>query len=282
MKILLIGGNSALGQVLHPVLARFADVVVAGRSDCDVDLDLTWPPERFKLPKAVDTAINLAAHFGGGEVASMLAAEEVNALGTLKLAQACHHAKIRHLVQISSIYAGLSEASSFYSSYAVSKRHGEELAQLYCRSVSLPLTVLRPAQFYGEGESFRRHQPFLYALLDKAQGGDEIVLHGRNDAIRNYIHVSDVAEVIARVAQQRIEGRYNCAALSNVRISEIAAAAVSVFDSSSAIRFDPDSANIPDNAVAADDTLYRLIGYFPRISLARGLAGEAERRKASP
>ena len=43
----------------------------------------------------------------------MLAAEEVNALGTLKLAQACHHAKIRHLVQISSIYAGLSEASSF-------------------------------------------------------------------------------------------------------------------------------------------------------------------------
>jgi nucleoside-diphosphate-sugar epimerase len=280
MKILLIGGNSSLAQVLRPVLASFAEVLSAGRSGCDVDLDLAWPTERFELPEGMDAVIHLAAHFGGQDFASMLAAEEVNVLGALKLAHACHSLGVGQLVQVSSIFAGLDQNSPFYNSYALSKRHAEEMAQLYCRSAGLPLVILRPAQLYGEGESFRRHQPFLYTLLDSAQCGKDIVLYGRNDAQRNFIHVADVAEIIARVVQQRIEGHYECASLSNVRFSEIAAAAVAAFDSSSTIRFDASKADIPDNAFAADDTLYHRIGFFPQISLAEGLGREAERRKA--
>jgi nucleoside-diphosphate-sugar epimerase len=280
MKVLLAGGNSSLAQALRPALASFAEVITAGRSGCDVDLDMTWPAERFLLPEGVDAVIHLAAHFGGRDFVSMLAAEEVNVLGALKLAHACNCAGVGQLVQVSSIFAGLGEESPFYNSYAVSKRHAEELTRLFCRSAGLPLAILRPAQLYGEGESFRRHQPFLYALLDSAQCGKDIVLFGRNDAQRNFIHVADVAEVISRVVQQRIEGRYECASLSNACFSEIAAAAVAAFDSPSTIRFDEDKTDIPDNAFAADDTLYHRIGYFPQISLAQGLAREAERRKA--
>lgn len=282
MKILLAGGNSSLAQVLRPVLASFAEVLTAGRSGCEMTLDMDWPPERFELPGGVDAVVHLAAHFGGLDFASMLAAEEVNVLGALKLAHACDRAGVGQLVQISSIFAGLGEESPFYNSYALSKRHAEELTQMYCHSAGLPLAILRPAQLYGEGESFRRHQPFLYALLDTAQCGKDIVLYGRNDALRNFIHVADVAEIIARVVQQRIEGRYDCVSLSNVRFSEIAAAAVAVFDSASTIRFDADKADIPDNAFAADDALYRRISYFPQISLVQGLAREAARRKALP
>lgn len=282
MKILLVGGHSSLAQSLRPVLASFAEVLTAGRNGCDVELDLAWPAERFKLPQDVGAVIHLAAHFGGHDFASMLAAEEVNALGAIKLAHACQRSGGGHLVQVSSIFAGLGETSPFYNSYALSKRHAEELTQLYCRSVGLPLAILRPAQLYGEGATFRRHQPFLYALLDSAQRGEDIVLHGRNDARRNFIHVADVAEIIARVVQQRIEGRYDCASLTNVRFSEIAAAAVAAFGTASTIRFDASKPEIPDNAFAADDAFYRRIGYFPQISLAQGLAREAARRKALP
>lgn len=282
MKILLAGGHSSLAQVLRPVLASFAEVLTAGRSGCDITLDLSWPAERFELPEDVEAVVHLAAHFGGRDFASMLAAEEVNALGALKLAHACHRAGAAQLVQISSIFAGLGEDSPFYNSYALSKRHAEELTQMYCRSVGLPLAILRPAQLYGEGEAFRRHQPFLYALLDSAQCGRDIVLFGRNDALRNFIHVADVAEIVARVVQLRIEGRYDCASLTNVRFSEIAAAAVAAFGSASSIRFDADKADIPDNAFDADDALYRRIGYFPQISLVQGLAREAARRRALP
>ena len=201
-------------------------------------------------------------------------------LGALNLAHACARAQVGHLVQVSSIFAALDEASPFFNSYALSKRHGEELARLYCRSAGLPLAIIRPGQLYGEGEAFRRHQPFMYALMDRAQRGEDIVLFGSNDAQRNFIHIDDVAEVIARVVRQRVEGRYVCASLSNVRFSEIAAAAVAAFGTGSTIRFDAERPDVPDNAVRADDALYRLIDYFPRISLERGLAREAadERR----
>ncbi|MEW6562860.1 MAG: NAD(P)-dependent oxidoreductase [Pseudomonadota bacterium] len=279
MKILLAGGQSLVAQALKPALQSFAEVLTAGRHDCDVELDLTWPAERFALPDGVDAVINLAAHFGGPEMADFVAAEEVNALGALKLAHACVRSGVRQIVQVSSIFAGLQEDSPFYNSYALSKRHAEEWLRLYARQTELRLTILRPSQIYGEGEGFRRHQPMLYALLDQAQRGDDIVLNGSNDAQRNFIHIEDVAEIVARVARQRIEGCYDCVSLSNVRLSEIAAAAISAAGSSSTIRFDTGKPDISDNGFAADETLYRLIDYYPRILLSQGLMREVDRRK---
>ena len=151
---------------------------------------------------------------------------------------------------------------------------------MYCRSVGLPLAILRLAQIYGDGESFRRHQPFLYSLIDSAQRGEDIKLYGSNDALRNFIHIDDILEIIYRVVQQRIQGLYECASLSNQRFSEIAAAAVAAFGSRSAIYFDEGKPDIPDNAFAQNDALYHQIGYFPKISLAQGFAREAARRKA--
>jgi nucleoside-diphosphate-sugar epimerase len=281
MRVLLVGGNSLLAQTLRPVLAAFAEVLTAGRSGCDVLLDMAWPAESFELPEGIDTVIHLAAHFGGRDYASILAAEEVNVLGTLKLAHVCRRAKVGQFIFISSIFAGLSEKSPFYSSYALSKRHAEECLKLYCRDSGLPLTILRPVQLYGEGDSFRRHQPLLYAMLDSAQRGEEIVIHGRNDALRNFIHVADMAEIISGVVRLHIEGCFDCANLCNVHFSEIAAAAVAAFNSASSVRFDEQRPNIPDNAFVSDENLYNRIGYFPRISLAQGLAREAARRQAS-
>lgn len=280
MKILLVGGHSLLAQALHPVLSQFSEVLTAGRSECDLELDLSWPAARFSLPAELDVVINLAAHFGGTDFGSMLTAEEVNTLGTLKLAHACSKAGVKHLIQVSSIFAGLSIYSPFFDCYALSKRHAEEVVTLYCHRTSLPLTILRPAQIYGEGEGFRGHHPFLYSLMDRAQRGEDIVLYGRNDALRNFIHIDDVAEVLACLVRQKIEGCYVCASLSNISYSEIAATAIAVFDSSSKIYFDHSLPDVPDNAFAADTALYQQIGYFPRISLAKGLAREAARRKA--
>lgn len=281
MKLLLVGAHSMLAQALQPRLTSFAEVLTAGRRGCDVTLDLAWPAERFDIPAGMDAVINLAAHFGGPAFADVLAAEEINVLGSLKLAHACVHTGAGQLVQVSSIYAGLPENSPFFGGYALSKRHAEELLQLYGRQAALPLAILRPAQMYGEGEGFRRHQPMLYALMDKAQRGEDIVLQGRNDARRNFIHVEDVAEVITRVVRQRIEGRYVCASLNNVKFSEIASAAVAAFGGTSRVSFDVDKPDIPDNGFETDEVLYRLIGYSPRISLQQGLAREAARRKAA-
>ena len=279
MKILIVGGSSSLAQVLRPVLSSFAEVLTAGRSGCDITLDLSWEDEQFHLPEGLDAVVHLAAHFGGKDFAGVLAAEQVNVLGSLKLCHAAQRAGVGHLVQVSTIFAGLREDSPFFSSYALSKRHAEDVVRLYCSSVNLPLAILRPAQIYGVGAAFRKHQPFLYNIIDKCEKNEEIVFYGSNDARRNLIHAEDVAEVIAQVVRLRLQGLYACPSMTNVRYSEIAAAAVNAFDSSSQVRFAADKMDIIDNAFEPDDRLYRQIEFFPRVTLQLGMKKEAAYRK---
>jgi nucleoside-diphosphate-sugar epimerase len=276
MKILLVGANSSLACALKPELEEFAEVITAGRSNCDVRLDLAGD---ISIASGFDAVINTACHFGGKDAASMIAAEQINALGMLKLCHACIRSNVGHLVQVSSIFAELPQTSPFFNIYALSKRHGDEATQLLSGTYKLPLAIVRPSQFYGVGDLYRRSQPFLYTLIDKVQANDDIVIYGSNDAQRNFIHIVDVAKILALVVQKRLEGLFACAHPENVRYSQIAQAAIHAFGSSSSVRFALDQPDIPDNAITPDDTLYRQLGYFPRISIADGMKMEAAHRK---
>ena len=279
MKLLIVGGSSSLGQVLRPVLSSFAEVWTAGRAGCDLRLDLSAGSSRFDLPVSFDAVVHLAAHFGGNDFESMLAAEYVNVIGTLQICHAARSAGVGQLVLVSSIFAGLAPDSAFFSSYSLSKRHAEEVANFYCAHADLPLTVLRPGQFYGVGETFRKHQPFLYDIFDKAEKNEDIVLYGSNDARRNLMHAEDLAEVIARVVRLRILGSYPCLSLTNVRYSEIVAEAIAAFESRSSFHFATNQPDILDNAFEPDDSLYSKIDFIPQISLERGIQKEAAHRR---
>jgi nucleoside-diphosphate-sugar epimerase len=279
MKVLLIGGSSSLAGVFIPALSPFADVLTAGRSNCDLELDLRWDVKHFEIPAGIDCVVNLAANFGGHDFESMLSAEETNAVGVLKLADACRKAGVSHFIQISSIFTELNENSQVFNSYALSKRHAEELLSLYRQNTGFPTLVLRPSRIYGEGETFRRHQPFLYALLDKAETNQNIILNGNNDAIRNFIYCKDVAEIVLLAIQARLEGVFQCAAITNLRMSQIAAAAITACGSSSEILFNRLEADIPDNPLEVNDQLFHLLRYFPQVSLVDGLAREVARRR---
>lgn len=275
MRILIIGGTSSLAHALKPVLLAFAEVITAGRAGCDVHLDLSDPAEKIELPKDIDVVINTAANFGGKSFEEMLQAESLNVLGVLKICQACTKAQTKQLVLISSIFACLENSSRFYSIYSLSKRHSDEIAQLYSSTFGMPLTILRPSQFYGVGETQRKHQPFLTTIIDKASNGEDILIYGSNDALRNFIHVEDVAKIISLVIQRKIEGTYTCANIKNVSYTEVATAAIEAFGSNSTIKFIREQPDIPDNIFELDDSLFRLIDYYPQISISLGMKKEA-------
>lgn len=281
MKVLIVGGTSALAQVLKPALSSFAEVTTAGRSNCDLNIDLGSPSDRLALPSGFDVVVNAAASFGVRTFEEMLRAESVNVLGVLKLCDACQSAQVKHLVLVSSIFAGLDRTSRFHNIYAASKRHSDEVAQIYCDSVSLPLTIVRPSQFYGTGAAQRKHQPFLSMLIDKAANNEEIVFYGSNDAKRNFIHVEDVARSIALLIQRAIPGTYTCMSPRNVSYTEVANAAIAAFGSSSTIRFAPDQPDIPDNIFPIDDSLFQTLDWYPEIPITEGMKKEAAFRKGA-
>ncbi|WP_193315535.1 NAD-dependent epimerase/dehydratase family protein [Janthinobacterium aquaticum] len=281
MRILIVGGNSTLAHALVPVLSQFAEVMTAGRSGCDVRLDLNGEIDAGAIPRGIDVLINTAASFGTGDAArSMYQIEQTNVLGPLRLCQLCTTLSISHMVQISSIYAHLTAQSPFYTPYSLSKRHAEELIGLYSEQTGLALTVIRPSQFYGTGPACRKHQPFLYTIIDKVANNENVTIYGSNDARRNFIHLDDVAELTAAAIRLKITGSHDCAQLQPVRFSDIIAAAAKAFGSRSQMVFMPQQPDIADNICPADDTLFRLLRQYPRISLELGMAKEAAYRKS--
>ncbi|NER59355.1 NAD-dependent epimerase/dehydratase [Pseudomonas sp. MAFF212428] len=277
MKILIVGGQSSLGQSLLAVLQPFADVVTAGRSGCDMSLDLTWPVEQLQLPQGIDVVINTAAHFGVGDIDSIVEAEQVNALGTLKLCHAAHLAGVGHFVNISSISALLQPDSEFYGIYALSKRHADEVVQLHCARANLPCTVLRPSQLYGH-DSFRKHQVFLYNAVDQALRGEDVIIYGSRDARRNYLYAEDFCQLVAAVIRQRVEGTYSCTSAQDSSLVAVANAAIKAAGSASNVRFNDAFKDMADNVFPYDDTLYRKTGVYPVTGIEEGLARVIENR----
>ena len=277
MRVLIVGGTSSLAQALIPLLRDRCDVLTAGRSGCDVELDLC--SHHIQIPGGIDCVVNMAAAFGGKEFSDNVRAMEVNVTGLMKLCHASSKADAKHFVHISSIFADLNNDSPFFGAYSLSKRHSEHVAQFCGRELRLPIAVLKPSRIYGVGEQFRKHQPFLYTIMDKAERNEDIDFLGSNDALRNFIHAQDLANIISAVMTMKLEGVYGCVSPDNVTYSQIAAAAISAFDSKSKVRFLRDKPDIPSNGFACDETLFRLVGCFPRISMAQGMQMEAAHRR---
>lgn len=275
MRVLLVGGTSSLSHYLRPVLSGFAEVITGGRSDCDIPLDLAG---EVYVPSGFDVVVNTAA-VHGSRISELTMAENVNVFGLLRLGNACIAAGVSQLVHVSSIFATLRSSSPFNSAYAQTKRRGDEALRDLTRKASLPLTIVRPSQFYGVGERFRSSQPFLFSLMDKAEAGQDIEIWGQRDARRNYIHAQDVADMIARLVQTRTSGVFACTYPKDLSFSEIARAAVDAFGSSSAIRFLLNKPDTADNIFPFDDALYRALGQTPRITIERGIQMEADHRR---
>ena len=272
MRVLLVGGTSALGQALRPVLAQFSEVITAGRKGCDVEIDLTWPSEKINLPTDIDIVINAAAHFGGDSFDAICTSEMINAIGALKLCNASVKISAKHFIHISSINALLDNTSEYFGAYSLSKKHADDLVQLYCTKAKLPYAILRPSQIYGDHDDFKKHQFFLYDCVDKALRNEDIIIYGNRNPMRNYLHIEDLCKLISAVMAERIEGIYSCTNPKDSSIMDVANAAIRAAGSSSCVIFNAEKKDISDNIFMHEDALYKLIGIYPEINIEEGIA----------
>ncbi|SDB17522.1 NAD(P)-dependent oxidoreductase [Pseudomonas sp. NFACC13-1] len=270
MKSLVIGSTSVIGKAVAQALSRYGQVKLAGRREANITFDLSGP-EPVALDERFDIVVLAAADFGGREPDDLVRAERVNSVGTLVACRLAEQCGARHFILLSSRSACDQATDPYFGIYSLSKRHAEEVASLYCQERGMALSVLRISQVYDDGEQCRPHQPLLYAIADKAQAGRTVELYGSNDARRNYLHLSDLAEVCARLAEQGVTGLYNCGHPESPRLSEIAQAAFEAFGKPLDVRFLPEKNDIPDlPPFDCGHELYERIGFVPRIDVRRG------------
>ena len=275
-RVLVIGANSVFAKDLIQVLAHDNTVITAGRNDCDVYCDVS---KSVDIPEGIDVVVNVAAAFGGTSDDQIVDAQYTNVNGTINVCLAAKKAGVGHLIILSSLSAVLDESSPYYSIYAITKKHADEIAQFYCKHNGIPLAIVRPSQIFGDSDSFSKHQPFLYQIIDKAQNGQDISIYGKNDALRNYIHSVDLSTVINRIVEKRIEGIYPCMYPIDITYAQIAHTAQKIFDKGGKVVFMEDKPDTPNNVFKQDSSIYERLNYSPKISIEMGIQKIKEYRE---
>ena len=266
-KILITGSTSVIGSALGQALSSDNEVMYAGRTpSAHVWLDLNELPT--KADCEVDVIIHCAASFkGNSSLEDCIENERVNGLGAWSVARLAQLAKCHHLIFINSLFAYHPTTS-----YGLSKKHADENLAFFCASENMHYTSLLPSQIYDTEGKSKKHQPFLYHLINQASKGEDIVLFGTEDPFRNFLFLDDLIEIIKRVLNDEVTGRFFCHHPESHSMSAIAKMIVNTFQSPSLIKRDESRPSALSYAIPTDDELYKRIQYRPLTNLVEGLS----------
>ncbi|MEI6321645.1 MAG: NAD-dependent epimerase/dehydratase family protein [bacterium] len=92
------------------------------------------------------------------------------------------------------------------SPYGITKLAIDRYAMMFHRNNSLPVTVVRPGNAYGEDQRSGTGQGFIAAAIDAILSRNEIEIFGVHGTIRDYIHVNDVASGIVAALEKGEDG----------------------------------------------------------------------------
>jgi nucleoside-diphosphate-sugar epimerase len=270
-KVLIIGSNSMVGQRIQERLGIAYSVFTAGRdSYADVNFDLTKDTNQAN-GQQFDVVIHCAASFSGNDAQGMIANELTNSVGSMHAGNFAMHAGCKHFVYLSSIFIYDHPNNGYFGSYGLSKRHGQENLDLLCRGTGMLFTSLLLPQIYDERGLGRKHQPLFYRIVDCAKSGADVMFYGKHDALRNFLFVGDIAEIIEKVIVRNVSGIFPCVHPISNSLSQIANIAFDVFGKGGKVVFQLDKPNIPDVYIPPIGELYELIDYQPETSLHVGI-----------
>lgn len=279
-RILIVGHSSMIGQRLRARLGSGYAVTTAGRDGrADISFDLTADTEPAD-GQQFDVIVHCAASFGGDDAQGMMENELINSVGALRVGAFAAHTGCKHLVYLSSIFSYDKPENDYFGSYGLSKRHGQENLALLCREAGMRFTSLLPSQVYDENGAARKHQPLFYRIVDCAKSGGDVTLYGKNDAMRNFLFVEDLAAILERVIVRQVSGVFPCVHPESHRLSEIARIAFDVFGKGGKVVFQPDKPDIPGVYIPDPDELYTLLDYQPETSIHAGMEKIRDAQKA--
>lgn len=149
----------------------------------------------------VGTVFHLAAYSTIGESSTERSLmDQVNVLGTQRLAVACKESGVRHFIYVSSIAAcesgnilPIDESNGAYvSHYGKTKKAAEDLL-LKMSGHGFNVAVLRPTALFGEN-----HLGSIYELV-KAIDRGQFVIFGNGENRTNFYYIQDFIDVLVAV-----------------------------------------------------------------------------------
>ena len=160
------------------------------------------------------------------------------------------------------------------SPYGITKLAMEKYVGMFHLAYGLPTAIARPSNAYGEEQAAFTGQGFIATAIRAITQGKTIDIYGKNGTIRDYLHVSDVAQGIVSVLDYGTSGQaYNIGSgigKSNIEVLDtiLPLASKSGFDIK--INTLPERAfDVPEN-ILNSNKLFLISGWQPKISFEEG------------
>jgi UDP-glucose 4-epimerase len=210
-RVVVLGAAGFVGAALVKLLAqRGASYLALSRRE----IDLTSSGAGVELAKLLHSDDALVAIAAKAPVKTNAMLIENMAI-VRSMTDALARSPVDHVVNISSdaVYADAPVPITEQGTPAApTTLHGVmHLArELALKSVaSWPLAILRPSLLYGATDPHNGYGPNRFRRL--ANAGEDIVLFGNGEELRDHVFVDDVAELIVRVLERRSAGILNIA-----------------------------------------------------------------------
>jgi len=252
MKIFITGGAGFIGSNLVESLLTLGEIVtvydnLSSPSYNNIDLFMTRKNYSFIKGDVCDFD-SLETAIKGHDIVVHLAAQlevtksytnsiydlNINLIGTINVIKACQNNKISRLINASSacVYGVTSGTPSKETDamnpnweYGISKLAAEKYIQIS----GLDYTSLRFSIVFGRHEWYGRVLPIF---VKRAIEGNDLVVFGDGNQIRDYIHVYDVVEFILECIRNpnTINKAYNVSSANGTSINDLAKLVASKFD----------------------------------------------------
>lgn len=273
--ILLLGGAGFIGSALAKRLQREKrSVHVLGRQQ-ETQLEHVLPQCGTVVHLACSTTPSTSAARPSLELGSLAL--------TLRLLDLLKDQPQTHLVFFSSggtVYGNpqaLPVAEN--SPMAPLSNHGASKAsqEVFCgalRARGHAVTILRPSNAYGPGQTVKSGFGLVRTVLEHARLGTEMEIWGDGDSVRDFIHVDDVAEACARLVDlPQDSGTYNLGSGKGHSVNEVLRMVEDIGGCVVRKRYRPARTVDVRNIVLDISLLETRLSWTPQITLEEGIQG---------
>lgn len=271
--VLLLGGTGFIGQALATRLRqRGTAVQVVGRKEV---------PRLDEFLPHCSTVIHLASATTPGTSSAQPSLEQLNLNLTGHLLQCLQGRPDIHLIYFSSggtVYGDPSQLPvredaplAPLSPYGVTKAAQEERCRAL-RAHGHAVTIVRPSNAYGPGQTIKSGFGLVRTLLEHARLGTTLEIWGNGGNVRDFIYIDDLVDATLLLVDMPAEcGTYNLGSGVGHSVNQVKRLVEQV--TGLPIKTVHRPARATDvRAVVLDSTrLYGQLGWRPGVELVRGV-----------
>lgn len=296
--VLLLGGTSFVGrQLLERLHQQNAEIyvisrrahalspVLSGVSYYKGSLDNTALLNTI-LPNC-KTVVHLASDSTPGSSALQPVFEaEHNLLPTLKFLETLQEYEQVSLIFLSSggatygnpntSFVKESELLAPLSYYGAGKAALEKFIIAFCHQVQRPAIILRPANFYGPGQTYRSGFGIVPTIFHHICANKPLPIWGDGETVRDYLYISDLVDLCLQLINQPMTHNeakiYNVGSEQGYTLNQLCALIEEIIQGPIIRQYQVSRAVDVKRIVLDCTRLHNDYHWYPRVDLSTGLA----------